>query len=365
MKFGYFSHVWGRPGITPAERYQELWREIALADETGFDYAFSVEHHFSPQESWMPSPAIFCAGAAVCTKQIRVGAMGYVAGLHNPIQITEEVAALDQVLDGRLEVGITSGLTPGFFEPYGANFDERKPRARECVELMRAAFGPDDQFDFDGEFHSYRDLSLAVQPVQRPHPPVWVPTGDRRTLRWLASIGAHTSSTMVVPRRALSVLHGHFLDWWGQAGHAEQPNIGYWAPVYVAETDEEAIRRGGPHIVHTLAKTLLGVPGGVAPLPEQEQQKLSKSGTVGSEGLSTEVILANAGDINFLLDHNLVFLGSPDTVVEQIRAAAAEGSFNTVLGEFNLGLMAEDELHDSIRLFGTAVAPALRSYQPY
>jgi alkanesulfonate monooxygenase SsuD/methylene tetrahydromethanopterin reductase-like flavin-dependent oxidoreductase (luciferase family) len=365
MKFGYFSHVWGRPGVTPVERYRELWQEIALADETGFDYAFSVEHHFSPQESWMPAPAIFCTGAALCTKQIRVGAMGYVAGLHNPIQITEEVAALDQVLDGRLEIGITSGLTPGFFEPYGANFDERKPRARECVELMRAAFGSDDHFDFDGDFHSYRDLTLSVQPVQRPHPPVWVPTGDRRTLRWLASIGAHTSSTMVVPRRALSVLHGHFLDWWRQAGHAEKPNIGYWAPAYVAETDEEAISRGGPHIVHTLSKTLLGVPGGVAPLSEQEQQKLASSATVGPEGLTTETILARAGDINFLLDHNLVFLGSPDTVIRQIRAAAEEGKFNTVLAEFNLGLMAEDELADSVRLFGTAVAPALRSYQPY
>lgn len=355
MKLSYFSHVWGRPGITPAERYQELWREIALADEVGFDYAFSVEHHFSPQESWMPSPAIFCAGAALCTKRIRVGPMGYVAGLHSPAGIAEEIAALDQVLGGRLEIGITSGLAPSFFGPFGASFDERKPRARECVELIRTAFASGDSFDFDGEFNSYRDLTLSVMPVQRPHPPLWVPTGDRRTLRWLASIGAHTSSTMIVPRRVLAVLHGHYLDWWSEAGHRSKPNIGYWAPVFVADTDDEAISRGGPHIIHTLAKTLAQGGGG-----RQQRQP----GGSAAASLSTETILANAGDLSFLLDNNLIFVGSPDTVIQRIRAAAEEGVFNTLLGEFNLGLMTEDETADSTRLFGTAVAPALRSHEP-
>jgi alkanesulfonate monooxygenase SsuD/methylene tetrahydromethanopterin reductase-like flavin-dependent oxidoreductase (luciferase family) len=362
MKFGYFSHVWGRPGVTPLERYQELWREIALADETGFDYAFSVEHHFSPQESWMPSPAIFCTGAALCTKQIRIGAMGYVAALHNPIEIAEEVAALDQILGGRLELGLTSGLTPEFFGPFGANFEERKPRLRECVEVVRAAFASDDRFDFDGEFHTYKDLALSVPPVQRPHPPLWIPTSNRHTLRWLASIGAHTSSTMVVPRRGMAALHRHYLDSWERTGRANKPHIGYWAPVYVAESDEEAIARGGPHVVHTLAKTLLGVSGGVTPTTENEQRPLAKPAT---SNLTTETILANAGDINFLLDNNLVFVGSPDTVIQRIRAAAEEGVFDTLLAEFGLGLMTEAETADSVRLFATEVAPALRSHEPY
>ena len=349
MRFGYFSHVWGRPGVTPADRYRELWREIQLADETGFDYAFSVEHHFSPQESWMPSPTIFCTGAAMSTKRIRIGPMGYIPALYNPIGIAEEVAALDQVLGGRLELGITPGLIPGFFGPFGVNFEERKLRVRECVELLRTAFAAEDGFTFHGPFHSYDDLTLSVRPVQRPHPPLWVPTGDRRTLRWLASIGAYTSSTMIVPRRALAVLNGHYLDWWDQAGHQDQPNIGYWAPVYVAHSDEEAIGRGGPHIVHTLTKTLRY--GGQA-------------AAAGGRNLTTESILANAGDISFLLDNNLVFAGYPRTVTERIKAAASEGLFNTLLGEFNLGLMTGADIAESVRLFATEVAPSLRGHEP-
>src|SRR2546423_12366500 len=87
VQFGYFSHVWNRPGMTPAQRYAQLWRELALADEFGFDYAFAVEHHFSPHESWMPSPAGFCAGAAACTRRLRVCAMGYVAPADGPVRI--------------------------------------------------------------------------------------------------------------------------------------------------------------------------------------------------------------------------------------------------------------------------------------
>jgi alkanesulfonate monooxygenase SsuD/methylene tetrahydromethanopterin reductase-like flavin-dependent oxidoreductase (luciferase family) len=64
MKFAHFSHVWAKPGMTPYARYQELWRELALCDEVGFDYAFCVEHHFRPDESWSSSPSLYAAGAA-------------------------------------------------------------------------------------------------------------------------------------------------------------------------------------------------------------------------------------------------------------------------------------------------------------
>ncbi len=56
MKFAHFSHAWNKPGMTPAQRYEQLWWELSLADKLGFDFGFTVEHHFNPQESWMASP---------------------------------------------------------------------------------------------------------------------------------------------------------------------------------------------------------------------------------------------------------------------------------------------------------------------
>ena len=110
MKFAHFSHVWNKPGMTPAERYEQLWRELKLADESGFDFGFCVEHHFNPNESWMPSPSIYCAAAAALTKRVRIGTMGYVVPLYDPLRIAEDVAVLGNVANGRFELGLVSGI---------------------------------------------------------------------------------------------------------------------------------------------------------------------------------------------------------------------------------------------------------------
>jgi alkanesulfonate monooxygenase SsuD/methylene tetrahydromethanopterin reductase-like flavin-dependent oxidoreductase (luciferase family) len=65
MMFAHFSHIWAKPGMTPHQRYEELWRELQLCDELGFDYGFCVEHHFRPDESWMSPPSLYAVGAGV------------------------------------------------------------------------------------------------------------------------------------------------------------------------------------------------------------------------------------------------------------------------------------------------------------
>ncbi len=65
MKFAHFSHIWAKPGMTPHQRYEELWRELQLCDELGFDYGFCVEHHFRPEARlWCPKSVSRCAEKA-------------------------------------------------------------------------------------------------------------------------------------------------------------------------------------------------------------------------------------------------------------------------------------------------------------
>src|SRR4030088_1996737 len=86
MKFAHFSHIWAKPGMSPHQRYEELWRELALCDELGFDYGFCVEHHFRPDESWMSSPSLYAVGAGAHTRRMRVGPMGYIVPLYHPLR---------------------------------------------------------------------------------------------------------------------------------------------------------------------------------------------------------------------------------------------------------------------------------------
>jgi len=354
MKFGYFTHVWGSPALSVAERYERLWRELELVDQAGFDYAFSVEHHCTPEESWMPSPAVFCTGAALRTENIRVGPMGWVPALRHPLHIVEEAALLDQILGGRLEVGLASGVSPQPFLPFGADFENRKVLLEECLDLLTAAFSADGPIDFSGPVHSLHDVNLSFGAAQRPHPPVWVPSTNRTTLRQLARIGAHTSSTMIVPRAAQHLVYRHYLDWWRQHDHPTPPNIGYWTLVHVAATDEEAVARCADHATYTFTKTL-----------SYDTLSRSMPSAAASSGLGTEEILRRSGDFDFLADNNLVFVGSPRTVAQRIEAAAREGLFNTLLGEFTFGGLTEPEVRDSVELFASEVIPLLRGFDPY
>ena len=103
MNFAHFSHIWGKGGMTPYQRYEELWRELELCDQLGFDYSFCVEHHFRPDESWMSSPSFYAVGAGARTRRMRVGPMGYIVPLYHPLRLAEEIAIVDQMLGGRLE----------------------------------------------------------------------------------------------------------------------------------------------------------------------------------------------------------------------------------------------------------------------
>ena len=83
----------------------------------------------------------------------------------------------------------------------------------------------------------------------------------------------------------------------------------------------------------------------------------------GEAGAST--IMANLFDADYLLEHDLVFIGSPATVSKKIRAAAKFGIFNVFMGEFNFSDLPEPDLLRSIRLFGEKVIPELRGYEPF
>src|SRR3990170_6893539 len=360
MKFAHFSHVWNKPGMTTAQRYAQLWRELERCDEHGFDYAFSVEHHFAPQESWMPSPAAYAAAAGAHTKRLRLGPMGYIVPLYDPLRIVEEVATLDNMLDGRLEVGLVSGIRPDYFHAYRADFENRRALVEEAVRLIKIPFSSDGPFSFEGPYHQYRDVRLSVRPVQRPHPPLWIESRDPATLELLAREGIHTGYFMAMPRDEVAPRYRDYVRRWGEAGHAEPPNVSYWTLVYVDETDELARERALPHILHKYTT----VRSDDEPDADESYRKLAamfvKRGEPGAARIAEHLM-----DPDYLMTNELVFVGSPQTVTDQIRRAAAEGMFNTVLCEFNFGSMPEKQLMRSIDLFAQHVIPALRAYAPY
>jgi alkanesulfonate monooxygenase SsuD/methylene tetrahydromethanopterin reductase-like flavin-dependent oxidoreductase (luciferase family) len=362
MKFAHFSHIWGKPGMTAHQRYDQLWRELELADSTGFDFSFCVEHHFRPDESWISSPALYAVAGGAHTKRLRVGSMGFVVPLHHPLRLAEEIAIVDQMLGGRFECGLVPGISPGFFTPFGIDYKFRKSPTFEFVEYLRAAYGDRQPFSFHGDNHKTDSALLAVQPLQKPHPPLWMMSRDPPTLEFCAREGINTGYFINAPRHEVGPRYKKFLADWQSAGHPRKPNIGYSTVVYVDETDKAALDNGLFRASRAYEGLLpLAEPGETFEdrLAKQKARFIAR-GEIGASNIVTRIF-----EPDFIMENELVFIGSPETVAKKLRNAAEIGFFNTFMGEFNFADLPEPELMRSIRLFGEKVIPALRDYEPF
>ncbi len=362
MKFAHFSHVWGKPQMTAHQRYQELWRELELCDELGFDYSFCVEHHFRPDESWMSAPSLYAVAGNARTKRLRVGAMGYVVPLYQPLRLAEEIAIVDQMSGGRFECGLVPGISPGYFTPFGIDYNFRKSPTFEFVHYLRAAYGETQPFHFSGDNFKTESARLAVMPAQRPHPPLWMMSRDPATLEFCAKQGINTGYFISVPRVEAGPRYRAFLDRWGSEGHPQKPRIAYSTVIYVDETDQKALDVA-------LGRASRAYEG-LLPLPNpgetfedrliRQRKRFEERGEYGAAK-----IMSSMFDPDFILQNQLMFIGSPKTVAKKIYEASKIGVFNTVMGEFNFSDLPEVDLMRSIRLFGEQVIPALRDHEPF
>jgi alkanesulfonate monooxygenase SsuD/methylene tetrahydromethanopterin reductase-like flavin-dependent oxidoreductase (luciferase family) len=362
MKFAHFAHVWGKPGLTPSQRYAQLWRELQLCDELGFDYGFCVEHHFRPEESWMSAPGLYTVGAGARTKRIRLGGMGHIVPLHHPLRLVEEIAVADQMLDGRVEVGLVPGISQRYFEPFDVDFDSRREVTLEFVAFLRAAYTDAPSFSFAGKHHDFKDVKLAVNPYQRPHPPLWIETRDTATLEFCAREGINVGYFLVYPRQDAAPRYAKYLAQWRAAGWKHKPNIAYSTVVYVDETDEKALAKGLVHAGNAYRGFFPNV-STAAELKAAQDEHAALFDKRGEPGAAEA--MRNLLDPDWLMENDLILIGSPETVAKKLQAYATEGLFNTFFGEFNFGNLAEADLLRSIRLFGTEVIPRLRDFEPY
>ena len=362
MKFAHFSHIWAKPGMTPHQRYEELWRELELCDELGFDYGFCVEHHFRPDESWMSSPSLYAVGAGARTRRLRVGPMGYIVPLYHPLRLAEEIAIVDQMLGGRMELGLVPGINADYFRPFGLDYDLRKSPTIEFIDYLQAAFGETQPFSYHGDaFHTDR-AAISVQPSQRPHPPLWMMSRDPQTLEVCAHKGINPGYFLIYPRSDAAPRYRKFLEDWDKAGWSRKPNIAYCTIVYVDETDEKAIKNA----LFRASRAYEGfLPAPQVDMSFEQRVRIHANKFIGRGEPGASEIMANLFNPEYLLKNELVFIGSAETVTKKIRNAAEAGLFNTFLGELNFSDLPEADLMRSIHLFGDKVIPALRAYEPF
>ena len=281
MKFGYFCNTtnWNKKSYT---QLLDETREITeYCDKNNWDSIWFTEHHFNHEgmES-CTNPLMMCTDAAARTKNIRLGQACNTITFHNPIRLAEDIATLDQMSKGRVEVGIGRGVYGR--EAVNMNKDaDVKDQAKnfrlfsETLEVMKKAWS-EEFFSYQGEFYTYpspnfiwqhdmsppkenivnlktnelKKISVLPKPYQKPFPPISQVVDGERSIQWAAENGLNT--IMWIPTvKALKKRFEIFKEAKSKAENREVPlgeGISLVRDMFVAKTMEEAKEMAGEYI---------------------------------------------------------------------------------------------------------------------
>jgi alkanesulfonate monooxygenase SsuD/methylene tetrahydromethanopterin reductase-like flavin-dependent oxidoreductase (luciferase family) len=335
MKFGVMDHV-DDSGLAPHAHFESRLRFTETLDQLGF-YSYHVAEHHGTPLGFAPSPNVYLSAVAQRTRTLRFGPMVYVAALYHPMRLAEEICMLDQLSGGRLQVGMGRGAVALEQELYGIDPATTNQRYEEARDIVLAAL-TGAAVDFVGEHFQVRDFPMVLRCLQQPRPPLWYGLGNPDAASWAAAVAANVISLRPAPvaRGALQ----RYRQEWGALGHAEQdlPFMGLCRHVVVAETDAEArdaARAAFPRWRASLA-ALWERRGSAFPV---------------AVPLHWDEMEANG----------MAIAGTPQRVMEYVRAQNAAAGGNFFLCQMMFGDMPLEFAQHSARLFAFEVAPQLKA----
>lgn len=320
--------------------YQDMISRLQLVEELGFDWVSVSEHHYSPR-ILTPAPIVSAAFIAAHLKKITIALLGPIVPQSNPVRVAEEVAMLDTMAQGRLVVGLLRGTTNEYLT-YDLNPKEARERTDEGMELILKAWTEPQPFGWQGRHFQFRTVSIWPRPLQQPHPQTYALGVSKESCEFAARhhLGCGVSYGTFESTARATAYYRQECERHGWQPTPEQ--IVYRANMILAETDDEA---------HALFERQPKQ----APFPLRDGVRDAFM-TLDSRNVAgaPRAPLTNAS-------LPTAFVGSPDTVVEQIQRCRDEvgaGVLDLSLlppGTPDLGLL----MH-SLELFGAKVIPRIR-----
>jgi len=166
-----------------ASTTRELGERARAAEAIGVT-TFVLPDHLVPQLAPIP----YLATVAALTERLRISAFVHNNDLRHPAVLAQELATLDVLSSGRLDVAIGAGWNEPEYRAIGLPFDPirvRQDRLAEAITVLKGCFG-EDAFSFAGQHYTITDYDGYPKPVQRPYPPFLIGGGGRRTLELAA-----------------------------------------------------------------------------------------------------------------------------------------------------------------------------------
>ena len=346
MDFALFSHVPWPEGTEPSQVYHEITEEFILGEELGFKSAWIAEHHFT-RYGLGAAPNVLASNIVAKTSIIRIGSAVFVSPLHLPARLAEEIATLDVLSGGRIDVGFGRGAAESEYNVANVPIEESQQRFQESITMIEGLWS-NKNYSFDGNHYKITNANIVPQPLQKPHPPIYIAaTRSAATQEFVAGSGHPLLVGVVLDTTdAIALCHSlvSLAEKKGQAMSMGQ--IPFFRYFHVAETEEQAKENSKPALNWNL-----------------DMIQWRRTFDTGSEVWEKMEDFRNTRtelppSYEYLAKHR-AFIGNPDQIIAKIQALQDEG-IETFGCNFSFGGMPQDKVLKSMQLFAKEVMPAFR-----
>jgi alkanesulfonate monooxygenase SsuD/methylene tetrahydromethanopterin reductase-like flavin-dependent oxidoreductase (luciferase family) len=348
VRFGLnFFPAFRLSDMSEAEYFDQVLRLCERGEERGYSSVKCVEHYFHDYGGHTPSPIVMLTAIAARTRRMRPITGAVIPGFNNPIKVAGELAMLDNISQGRLDVGFGRAFIPKEFDAFGVSMDDSRERFLEGVEVIKRLW-TEDRVTHHGRFYDLDDIHLLPRPFQHPHPPIWIAAVlTQESFEWSGRNGYHM---MIVPFAGAlernAALVKVYRDSWDAAGRPPgDGQIQVSLHLYLAENHREAMegfKRPIARYIEVFGEAVASWEG-------------RASGNYAGYAPMVEAIRKTTGES--LIAGHTALVGTPDEVADELAY------LRSVLGEFepslqiNFGGMSDREAFRNLELFAREVAP--------
>jgi alkanesulfonate monooxygenase SsuD/methylene tetrahydromethanopterin reductase-like flavin-dependent oxidoreductase (luciferase family) len=353
MRFGTFFFFQAAPGHRHADIIHRELEQVEWTEELGFDEVWFTEHHFIDY-GLSVDPSSLAAAAASRTRRVRIGLAAAILPFHHPLRLAEQMALVDIISNGRLDVGVGRGNRPAEFAGYRIPQIESRDRFEETVEILRLAW-TQERFSFHGRFFDFDDVRIIPKPLQQPHPPIYQVCVSKDGIENTALRGwPMLNSVLTGPVDQLVANRDTYVATLEKSGRnpadiaALLARWGVSRQIYVADTDAQALAEArSAEMWYQDSFRRFVVPERI----EDAHPSLQPGFRAMAEKL---------GKVTWddLVRETLAF-GSPDTVARHIEHMRDLG-VGQVLCWMNFGGLPQDRIRRSMELFAREVMPRFR-----
>lgn len=337
------------PEVKSARDYwQEALTLVGLCDRYGYSHVRTVEHYFHPYGGYSPNPVVFLAAAAQVTKRARLVTGAVLPAFNSPLKLAGELAMLDALCDGRLDIGFARAFLPHEFARFGVKLDESRARFDEGVEQVRLLL-EQENVTHEGRFHSFRDLTSLPRPTQRPRPPFYVAALATKELFERAGAAGHGIMAIPMAGGAMAELINTYRDAWRRAGHPGK-GIVMLAFHMFCHQDQPTAERIAREPLNRYLRSLVGA----------ASAWMSGESSADYPGYDKIIAMLSRDDFDSQVAKGAAWVGTPNRILDSVASYRQQiGDFEIASLQVNFNDMSVADAEASMRLFGEEVLPRL------